>query len=461
MAKNVHPYIPNSEPATRREMLDFLGIESVDELFDAIPDALRLKEDLPLPAPFLAEHDLRQHVESILGKNKTCVEYLNFKGGGCWQHYVPAVCDEILSRGEFLTSYTGSRHANLGSFQAQYEYQGMMAELVEMDVVTYATYDWGSAAATALGMARRIKGRNKILVAGTICPQRRTQIETMVGARSEVLKLGYTASTGELDLARLEKVLDTDVAAVYIEVPNYLGSLDSQVSVIADLVHKQGALLVVGVDPISLGVIAPPSSYGADIVCGSIQPLGIHMFAGGGLAGFLAMPDDEAWKSQCPWPMLGLLTTEREGEVTFGWVNFDTTPYELRERSEDFIGTGQTIWAIVAGVYLALMGPGGMREIGETIMKRSRYAAGRLNEIEGVRAPVFEATHFKEFVVSFNESGRSVADINSELAAHGIWGGIDLAEHFPELGSAALYCVTEVHSQDDLDRLADTVALVI
>ncbi len=164
MADNVYPYIPNSVPATRREMLDFLGIESVEELIDVIPEALRLKEDLPLPAPFLAEHDLRQHVESILGKNKTCVEYLNFKGGGCWQHYVPAVCDEILSRGEFLTSYTGSRHANLGSFQAQYEYQGMMAELVEMDVVTYATYDWGSAAGTALGMARRIKGRNKMVI---------------------------------------------------------------------------------------------------------------------------------------------------------------------------------------------------------------------------------------------------------------------------------------------------------
>ena len=461
MKNTVHPYIPNSVPATRQEMLDFLGVDSVDDLFNVIPDALRLKEDLPLPAPFLAERDLRQHVESILAKNSTCAEYLNFKGGGCWQHYVPAVCDEILSRGEFLTSYTGSRHANLGSFQAQYEYQSMMADLVEMDVVTYATYDWGSAASTALGMARRITGRSRILVAGAICPQRLTQIETMVGIRSDVRSTGYIPATAELDLEALEQALDADVAAVYIEVPNYFGTLDAQVSLIAGLAHDSGALLVVGVDPISLGVVAPPSNYGADIVCGSIQPLGIHMFAGGGLAGFLAMPDEPAYKAECPWPMLGLLTTQREGEYTFGWVNFDTTPYELRDRSEDFIGTGQTIWAIVSGVYLALMGPTGMREIGETIMKRCRYAIKGLNEIEGVSAPHADVSHFKEFVVNFDGAGISVDDINRELAASGIMGGIDLSTSFPELGSAALYCVTEMHSKDDLDRLVNAVKAIV
>ena len=144
---------------------------------------------------------------------------------------------------------------------------------------------------------------------------------------------------------------------------------------------------------------------------------------------------------------LGLLATEREGEATFGWVNFDTTPYELRERSEDFIGTGQTIWAVVAGVYLALMGPGGMQELGETIMQRSRYAAQRLDALDGVRAPLLQAPFFKEFVVSFDAAGKSVARINHALAANGIMGGIELGNSFPELGNAALFCVTEIHDK--------------
>ncbi len=450
----VHPYIPNTAAANRREMLDFLGINSVDELFRSIPEGLKLKDPLPLPEALTAEPELRRHVETILAGNRPCGDFLNFKGGGVWQHYVPAICDEILSRGEFLTAYTGSRHANLGSFQAQFEYQSMLAELVDMDVVSYATYDWGTATCSALGMAQRLTGRRKVLVSALTGPQRMAQIDTIVKIRAEVETIDHHPDTGQINPETLRSRLGADVAAVYLEVPSYLGHLETQVQEIAELAHQHGALFIVGVDPISLGVLAPPGDYGADIVCGSIQPLGIHMFCGGGLAGFLAMPDEERYKSQCPWPMLGLLETEREGEYTYGWINFDTTSYGLRDRSEDFIGTGQTIWAIVAGVYMALMGPQGMREIGETIMQRCRYAMDRLERINGIQAPCFEATHFKEFAVRFTDTGKSIPEINAALRRQGILGGIDLSADFPELGKAALYCITELHTKDDIDRLA-------
>ncbi len=456
-----HPYIPNSATATKIEMLDFLGIESVDQLFESIPESLKLKEYLPLPFSFESETQMRRHVEGLLNKNTYCRAERNFRGGGCWQHYVPAVCDEILSRGEFLTAYTGSRHANLGSFQAQFEYQSMIAELVGMDVVSYATYDWGAAASTAIGMAQRITERNKVLVPASIDPQRLMQMRTLRKARGHIDTIGFSLETGELDLQQLEKSVDSDTAAVYIEVPSYLGFLEPQIAEIAELAHNSGALFIVGADPISLGVLEAPGNYGADMVCGSIQPLGIHMFCGGGLAGFLSMPDEETYKAQCPWPMLGLLTTEREGEYTYGWVNFDTTPYQLRDRSEDFIGTGQTIWAIVAGVYLALMGPDGMREIGETIMQRSRYAAETLNKINGVIAPVISAAHFKEFVVRFDKTDKSVKAINQALIKQGIFGGVDLTTHFPELGNSALFCVTELHNKADIEHLAETLEAVL
>lgn len=453
-----HPYIPNSAEPTKQEMLSYLGIDSVEELFSIIPEKLRLQDELPLSPCFASEAEMRRHVERILHKNINCQQLLNFRGGGCWQHYVPAVCDEILSRGEFLTAYTGSRHANLGSFQAQFEYQSMITELVGLDVVSYATYDWGAAASTALGMAQRITGRNKMLVPASIDPQRYVQIQTLREARSRIERINFCQETGKLDLEQLASALSGEVAAVYIEIPSYLGFLEPQVREIAELTHKAGALFVVGADPISLGVLEAPGNYGADLVCGSIQPLGIHMFCGGGLAGFLAMPDDDTFKSQCPWPMLGLLTTERQGEYTYGWVNFETTPYELRDRSEDFIGTGQTIWAIVAGVYLALMGPGGMREIGETIMQRNRYAAETLGKIDGITCPVFNATHFKEFVIRFDNTNSSVKTINDELKNAGILGGIDLSDAFPELGNSALYCITEIHTKADIDHLAEVLA---
>jgi len=248
-----------------------------------------------------------------------------------------------------------------------------------------------------------------------------------------------------------------DVAAVYFENPSYLGLIEARGDEIAALAHDHGALCVVGADPISLGVLTPPVEYGADIVCGDIQPLGMHMQFGGGHAGYIATRDEEQYVMEYPSRLFGIAPTSVEGEYGFGDVAYDRTSFALREEGKEWVGTAAALWGITAGVYLALMGPQGMVEIGEGIMARSRYAMLHIDEIEGVSAPLFQSPHFKEFVVNFDATAKTVAQINQALLARGIFGGKDLAEDFPELGNSALYCVTEVHTKDDVDRLVEAL----
>jgi glycine dehydrogenase subunit 1 len=233
-----------------------------------------------------------------------------------------------------------------------------------------------------------------------------------------------------------------------------LGIIETRGDTLAEMAHAHDAISVVSVDPISLGVLAPPADYGADIACGDIQSLGMHMQFGGGQAGFIATRDEPTYVMEYPSRLFGIAPTRVPGEYGFGDVAYERTSFAVREEGREWVGTAAALWGITAGVYLALMGPQGMHEIGEGIMARTRYAMLVLDDIPGVNAPAFDAHHFKEFVVDFSDTGRSVADINRALLAEGIFGGKDLSSEFPELGQSALYCVTEVHTKDDIDRLA-------
>jgi glycine dehydrogenase subunit 1 len=414
-----------------------------------------------MPEPFLSEYDLRRHVEGLLAGNRPTSEVISFLGGGCWPHFIPAVCDEIASRGEFITAYHDGERSMLGSYQAQFEFQSMMGELTGMQMVSTTTYDWGTAAASSLIMAIQITGRHEVVVPASIAPVRLREIRTIVGPTAEIHTVGHDPLTGALDLDRLRALVTPETAAVYLEVPSFLGFLEPDAPAVAEIAHAAGALFVVGVDPSSLGVLAPPRAYGADIVCGDLQPLGIHMTAGGGNAGFIATPHEDRYLATCPTLLVSIVPTVHEGEYVFEWANFEAISYGLRSESHDFAGTAQTIWAIVAGVYLALMGPQGMRDLGETIMQRGAYARARLSELPGVTAPAFSAPHFKEFVVRFDGTSPSVAAINAALRERGIYGGKDLTADFPELGRAALYCVTEIHRQQDIDRLVAALGEIL
>ncbi len=450
----VHPYIPNSAPAVKEEMLRAVGAESVEELYADIPDRLRFKGRLDLPDPLLSETELVRHVNGLLNRNRSSREVLNFLGAGCYQHQVPALCDEINSRGEFLTAYAGDPYEDHGRFQALFEYESMMAELLNMDVVNVPNYDGFQAAATALRMAARITGRATVLLPANMDADKVSMVRGYLKPDIAVERIPFDPGSGLLDRDALKDRLDRDTAAVYFENPSYLGPIETQAALIGAQTRAAGALCVVGVDPISLGVIRPPVEYGAQIVCGDIQPLGIHMHFGGGHGGFIASEDDSRYVEEFPSRLFGIAPTVVAGEYGFGDVAYERTSFARREEGKEWVGTAAALWGITAGVYLALMGPRGMVEIGEGIMQRCRYTMGRIAALPGLKVLFADAPHFSEFVVNFDGAGRKVGDVNTRLLERGIFGGRDLSGGFPALGQSALFCVTEIHTRDDIDRLA-------
>jgi glycine dehydrogenase subunit 1 len=449
----VYPYIPNSVPDIKQELLQAVNASSIEEFYEDIPDKLRLKRKLDLPEPFLSEYGLKRYVEGILGKNITSKEYINFKGAGCFQHHVPAICDEINSRSEFLTAYAGEPYDDLGRFQALFEYASMMGELLEMDVVNVPTYDGYQAAATSIRMAARMTGRKEALVCASISPDKLSMIKGYCKPDVMIRLVDFDAVSGQMDIDKLREALSADVAAIYFENPSYLGIIEAQGTEIAKLAHENGSECIVDVDPISLGILEPPVNYGADIVCGDLQPLGMHMQFGGGQAGFIATRDEERYVMESPSRLFGIAPTIVKGEYGFGDVAYERTSFAVREQGKEWVGTAAGLWGITAGVYLALMGPQGMSEIGEGIMQRSHYAAQRIAELPGVKAPVFQSAYFKEFIVNFDETGKSVAEINAALLEQDIFGGKDLTAEFPDLGNSMLLCITEVHTKADIDQL--------
>jgi len=459
--KNIHPYIPNSVPEVQVKMMQYLGINDIEELYADIPQRLRFKGEINLPDAIPSEYNLKRHVEGILSKNLSCRNNISFLGGGCWQHYVPAICDEINQRSEFLTAYAGEPYEDHGRFQVLFEYESLMAELLDMDVVNVPTYDWCQAAGTAIRMAGRITGRREILVSDTVSPERLAAVRNYCEPVMDVILVKHDLKTGVMDLEDLESKASAETAGIYFENPSFLGFIEHQGDEISRIVHTHNAVCVVGVDPVSLGVIRPPSQYGADIVCGDIQGLGVHMFFGGGLGGFIASRDEEKYVMEYPSRLFGITKTAVDGEYGFGDVAYERTSFAEREEGKEFVGTHAALWGITAAVYLSLLGPNGMKELNTTILQKSQYLMKNLSEIEGVRAPYFNSAHFKEFVVDFNATGKTVQDINASLLTKKIFGGKSLQSEFPELGESALFCVTEIHTKKDLDTVTQAIREIV
>jgi glycine dehydrogenase subunit 1 len=277
-------------------------------------------------------------------------------------------------------------------------------------------------------------------------------LNSMPKADIEMVFVDHCPKTGLMDLEDLKKKVDSDTTAVFIENPSYIGIFESQAEEIGKIAKAAGAEFIVYVDPISLGIVAPPAQYGATIACGDFHSLGMHMQAGGGQGGFIATQDGMKYVGEFKDLMYGLTDTTVEGEYGFGEILFDRTSYGSRDKANEFTGTSTGLWAVTAGVYLSLMGPKGMEEVGTTIMQNSQYAAKLISEIKGVEL-VFAAPFFKEFVVNFDKTGKSVAEINKALLEYKIFGGKDLSRELPEYGQSALFCVTEIHTKEDIEKL--------
>ncbi|RZS59832.1 glycine dehydrogenase subunit 1 [Xylanimonas ulmi] len=446
----VHPYIPNSASEVRQAMLDAINATSVEELFADVPEALRVQGALDLPPALPVEQDLARHVADLLSRNASTDERTSFLGFGVYRHSVPAVVDEVIGRSEFLTAYAGEPYDDHGRFQALFEYQSLMGELLGMDVVNVPTYDGYQAAATAVAMAGRITGRRRVLQLSDPHPHKLDKVRDFVSGFLSVETIPTSASVA--NISALPASLDDDVAAVWIETPSVRGSIEENLSEISQLAHAAGAIVVVGTEPLLYGVLEPPAGLGADIVTGEIQSLGLHQWFGGARGGFIALHDDPQFVMELPSRLFGLASTSVPGELGFGDVAYERTSFALREEGKEWVGTAAALWGIAAGVYLALMGPRGMRDIGETILARTAYAQRRVAAIPGARLSD-PALHFREFCVEFESA--SAVDVVAATRRAQIDAGVVLDER------SLLICVTEMTTREEIDRLADAIAAAL
>lgn len=467
MARNTkaHPWMALSAPGALDAMLAEIGASSIAEVFEQIPQDHYRKTPLNLPPALTSEIELRRDLVTRLKRNDDCEANLSFLGAGVWQHHVPAIVDEIVGRTEFATNVWGSYQSDHGRNQAWFEFSSQLGALLNLDVVQLPVYSWGCAIGHALRMAARMTGRRKVLVPQLSDPERLSVIRTYcqpteMESSLEVVQVAADAASGRLDLADLTTKLGPDVAAVYFENPAYLGTIETGAAEIAKLARAAGAETVVGVDPASLGVLTAPGDYGADIVTGPVQPLGVHMQCGGGAGGFIASRDEERYVRSYNGFLVSIAETQTPGEHAFGLACAHQNSYGMREEGNDWTGNSTYLWAIAGAVYMSLLGPDGFRELGQLIVSRARYAAKLLDAIPGVRV-TWPDTQFKEFVVNFDDSGKTVSQVNNALRAHGIFGGKDISGEGLNLGQSALYCVTEVHSAADIRRLADTMKEVL
>src|SRR5438445_5602715 len=260
-----HPYIPGTAPGERHGMLEALGFGQIDDLYSSVPARLRFKGKLNLPAGLPSETDLARHIGDLAAKDRRIPLHQCFRGAGCWPHAVPAMCVEIVNRAEFRTAYWGNQYTDHGKYQAFFEYASLLGELLEHDAVSLPSYDWGNAAAIALRMATRITGRSQVVVVGEIGIQRRQIVRMAAGTDVQIVEVPFDPTTGFVDMGRLGAAVGSSTAAVYFECPSFLGVMDPSCPEMCELAHHHGALAVAGVDPISLGIVAPPGSYGADI----------------------------------------------------------------------------------------------------------------------------------------------------------------------------------------------------
>jgi glycine dehydrogenase subunit 1 len=459
-----HPFMANSAQGSYAEMMQVANVSDIEELFEQIPENHTYKQEWNFPPALKAESQLYRHLNGLLRKNISCEENLNFLGAGCWQHYVPAICDEMVTRTEFLTPVWGTPSSDHGRNQVWFEFESMLGELVGMEFVGLPVYSFGAAAGHAIRMASRLNNRNKVIVPESLDPERFAVIRTYCGFPEladfiEIITVKMDRSTGRIDLKDLQSKVGTDISAVYLENPSYLGVLESDSARISEIAHACGIEVIVGVDPISLGVISSPAEYGADIVVGTTQTLGVHMNCGGGVGGFIATRDEEKYAREYPTMQVSLTDTTVPGEMAFGLTLFEQSSYGSREHGKDWTGNSVYLWTVANATYMSLMGPSGFEKIGKLIIEMSHYAAARISEIPNVSV-LWKEGFFKEFVIDFSATNLSVAEVNRKLLQKGIFGGKDLSIDFPHFGQSSLYCVTEIHTQEDIEILVAALSEV-
>jgi len=435
-------YLPKS-PTERQEMLSAVGVKSINELFECIPERYRLREALKLPGPF-SEAEVISYFQDRAKENSG--GYTSFLGAGVYNHLRSVITDTILLRGEFLTSYTPYQaEITQGTLQAIFEFQTLMCQLTGQEVANASMYDGSTATTEAVLMAERLTGRRRVLVAKSLHPEYRDVLKTYAKNSGLFVEEIPYAANGTLDSKALQSALKDDVAAVVVQSPNFLGVIED-VAADASAVHAAGALLVVAItEGVSLGALKPPTE--ADIVAMEGQSFGLAPSYGGPFVGVIA--SREKFVRQMPGRLAGQ-TTDTEGRRGFVLTLAAREQHIRREKATSNICTNQALCALAATVHLTLLGKEGLREMAHQNLSKARFALAELEKIPGVKRK-FDAPFFNEFSI---ELPRSVRMVNAELLKEKIVGPLSLGSLYPELTKTALVCVTETTTRTEIEHLA-------
>ncbi|MDD2239594.1 MAG: aminomethyl-transferring glycine dehydrogenase subunit GcvPA [Kiritimatiellae bacterium] len=432
-------YSPHTE-AERTEMLQAIGVSSFDELLAQVPAALQRGPDNWPPA--LTEPELMAHARTLAAKNKPLV---CFAGAGAQDHFIPAAVSSLLQRGEYLSAYTPYQaEASQGLLQAIYEFQSSICALTGMDAANASHYDGATALAAAAAAAARITGRKKILLPASLHPEWRTVLATYFKAKGEPWLEIVPCPRGGLELAEVQQRLDGTVAAVVVASPNFYGGLEDGPA-LAQLAHDSGALLISVFDPISLGLLEAPGVWGADMAVGEGQGLGNPLNGGGPYLGLFACK--KAYLRHLPGRICGA-TTDAEGHRGFVLTLQAREQHIRRERAASNICSNEALCALVATIYLALMGPAGLRDVAELCVDKAHRLAEQLTQIPGYRLR-FDRPFFNEFVL---ECPGSATRVRNALLKDGLLAGVPLGAFNSTMGNCLLVCVTESRSDEDLAR---------
>lgn len=443
------PYLYNTAD-DQAEMLSAIGAGSIDELFASIPDELRLKRPLEIPRA-LGELELEQHLRELAGRNLHAGNGVSFLGGGSYDHFVPAAVDTIGLRSEFYTSYTPYQaEVAQGNLQAMFEYQSMITRLTGLDVSNSSLYDGGSATAEAVLMAVDVTRRTgRVVMAESVHPEYRQTVTTyLANLGVEVVTIG--TPEGIVDVAELTAEVNDQTACVVLQHPNFFGALEDA-ETIAQVAHDAGALMIGVFDPISLGLLKRPGDWGADIAVAEGQSLGTPVSYGGPVLGILACKDKLI--RRLPGRVVGE-TTDRRGNPCYTLTMQTREQHIRREKSTSNVCTNQALFALRATVYLSLVGPGGLRDVANLCLQKSRYLADKLDATSRFEL-VFNAPTFKEFVVRDKEG--AVEALVADAAKEGYLAGIPLGSWYPNLADCMLVCVTEKRTKAQMDALVEVL----
>lgn len=444
-------YVSNTKQE-RSYMLKEIGVEAIEEIFDSIPEEIRFDRELEVSGD-LSELELKRKFKDISSENLSLKDYTSFLGAGAYDHYIPGIIDHLISRQEFYTAYTPYQaELSQGTLQVIYEYQSMISKLTGMDLANASLLDGGSATAEAILMAARINRNNKVLMSSALHPAYRETSETYgVPKDLEFIEIGLDNS--KTDLEDLKDNLDDDVAAIVVQYPNFYGSIEEMKEIQKIKEQYKKVLLIVVANPIALGILTPPSEFGADIVVGEGQSLGNAINYGGPLLGYLACKDDRKFVRQIPGRIAGA-TEDTEGNTGYVLTLQTREQHIRRERATSNICTNEALNAAISTIYMATMGKQGMKEVAEQSYKKAHYLAEKIDKLTG-----FEVQNIDNFFHEFwLKTEKPVNMILSKLKENHVLGGVNLSRFGEEEG--LLVSVTEKRTKEELDNLVNLLEVM-